>query len=92
MKPQVTITILAAVALALASISAIAQERQQGARNGARAQERAQVERGCRDFGGARIRKRDRISNPERDRIRDQDRASQPDEDEASNQGDENGG
>ena len=94
MKPQITIATLAAMALALASVSAIAQERQQGARNGVKAQERAQVERGHRDFGGARIRKRDRISNPEhnRDRLRDQDRANQPDDDETNGQGEDSGG
>ena len=94
MKLQLAITILAATALGLASVSAIAQDRQKGARNGVRAQERAQVERGYRDVGGARLRKRDRISSPERDRdrLRDQDRTEQPDSDEADSQGKENGG
>lgn len=71
MKAQTTISILVASALALASVSVFAQgSRGQG---GASAPQRAQVERGQRDFDRDRMRDRDRVSDPAQDRQRDRD-------------------
>ncbi len=79
MKAMTTITLLTAAALTLASVSAVAQGARQG--QGAQASDRAQVERGQKDFDRDRMRDRDRITAPEhdRDRIRDQDRTHVPD-------------
>ncbi len=79
MKAMTTITLLAAAALTLASVSAVAQGARQG--QGAQAPDRAQVERGQKDFDRDRLRDRDGITAPEhdRDRIRDQDRTHVPD-------------
>ncbi|MGB5255997.1 MAG: hypothetical protein WBN07_02190 [Woeseiaceae bacterium] len=79
MKVQTAITILTATMLALASFSAAAQGSQRG--KGANPPDRAQIERGQKDFDRDRLRDRDRISAPERDRdrTRDQDRTHVPD-------------
>lgn len=77
MNAKTTITLLAATALTLASVSAVAQGSRQG--QGARAPDRAQIERGQKDFDRDRLRDRDRITTPERDRDRDQDRTHVPD-------------
>ena len=80
MKTRTTISIFAAIALALVGSSAFAQHRQQ--QHGARPQDRAQVERGQKDFDRDRMRQRDRTfdSAQDRDRDRDQDRVHAPDE------------
>ena len=79
MRTQATISILTAAALALTSMSAVAQGRH--GQGGAQPQDRAQIERGQRDFDRDRFRDRDRITNPaqDRDRTRDQDRIHAPD-------------
>jgi len=79
MRTQTTISILTATALALTSISALAQGHH--GQGGAQPQDRAQIERGQKDFDRDRLRDRDRISNPaqDRDRRRDQDRIHAPD-------------
>ncbi len=79
MKTQTTISILTATALALASFSAVAQGRH--GQTGAQGQDRAQIERGQKDFDRDRMRDRDRTTSPERDRdrIQDQDRTHVPD-------------
>jgi hypothetical protein len=79
MKTRTTVSILTIAALTLAASSAFAQERQQQ-QHGARPQDRAQVERGQKDFDRDRMRQRDRISEPSQDRDRDQDRTHAPDE------------
>lgn len=79
MKIQTTIGLLTATVFALASFSAAAQGgKQQG---GAQPQDRAQVERGQRDFDRDRMQDRDRATTPsrDRDRDRDQDRTNAPD-------------
>ena len=78
MKAQTTISILVASALALASASAVAQGRQ--GQGGASAPQRAQVERGQRDFDRDRMRDRDRVNDPAMDRKQDrkQDRTNGP--------------
>ena len=76
MKSRTTVSIFAATALVLAASSAFAQERKQ--QGGARPQERAQVERGQRDFDRDRMRQRDRAGAPSQDR--DRDRMHAPDE------------
>ena len=80
MKTQTTISLITAAALALTSFSAVAQGRQQGGPKH-EPQDRAQVERGQRDFDRDRMRDRDRINEPERDQVRDrdQDRTHAPD-------------
>ena len=78
MKIQTTISVLTAAAIALTSFSAVAQGRQ--GQSGAQAQDRAQIERGQKDFDRDRLRDRDRISPArDRDRIQDQDRTHVPD-------------
>ena len=79
MKTRTTISILTVTAFALASFSAAAQGRH--GQGGAQPQDRAQVERGQKDFDRDRLRDRDRITNPaqDRDRVRDQDRTHAPD-------------
>lgn len=77
MRIQTTISILAAAALALTSMTAVAQGHH--GQGGARAQDRAQIERGQKDFDRDRLRDRDRITNPSRDRDRTQDRIHAPD-------------
>lgn len=77
MRTQTTIALLTAAALALTSMTAGAQGRHgQGA---SQPQQRAQVERGQKDFDRDRMRDRDRATNPSRDRDRDQDRTHAPD-------------
>lgn len=78
MKAQTTIGILVASALALTSASAVAQGRQ--GHGGASAPQRAQVERGQRDFDRDRMRDRDRVNDPAQDRKQDrkQDRTNGP--------------
>ncbi len=78
MKAQTTIGILVASALALTSASAVAQGRQ--GQGGASAPQRAQVERGQRDFDRDRMRDRDRVNDPAQDRKQDrkQDRTNAP--------------
>ena len=87
MKAQTTIGILVASALALTSASAVAQGRQ--GQGGASAPQRAQVERGQRDFDRDRMRDRDRVNDPAQDRKqdRDQDRTHAPDDVQNGNQG-----
>lgn len=79
MKANTTISLLAATALTLASVSAVAQGAGKG--QGAQAPNRAQIERSQKDFDRDRLRDRDRIATPERDRdrTRDQDRTHVPD-------------
>jgi hypothetical protein len=77
MRTQTTISILAAATLALTSMAAVAQGHH--GQGGANARDRAQVERGQKDFDRDRLRDRDRITNPSRDRDRDQDRTHRPD-------------
>ena len=81
MKAQTIISILVATAMALASATVLAQGRGGQGQGGASAPERAQVERGQRDFDRDRMRDRDRMSDREkdRDRDRDQDRTNVPD-------------
>ena len=71
MKAQTTISILVATALAFASASVFAQG--QNGKKGVSARQRAQVERGQRDFDRDRMRDRDRVSDPAQDRKRDRD-------------------
>jgi hypothetical protein len=87
MKVQTTIGILVASALALTSASAVAQGRH--GQDGASAPQRAQVERGQRDYDRDRMRDRDRVSDPahDRKRDRDQDRTHAPDNVQNGNQG-----
>lgn len=73
MKIQTTISLITATALAFMSLSAAAQGHQQ---HGAKPQDRAQIERGQRDFDRDRMRDRDRLLAPQRDR--DQDRIHAP--------------
>ena len=79
MRTQTTISVLAAAAIVLVSASALAQGRH--GQGGAQPAQRAQVERGQRDFDRDRLRDRDSVTNPERDRdrIQDQDRTHAPD-------------
>jgi hypothetical protein len=79
MKAQSIISILVATTMALASATVFAQGR--GGQGGASAPQRAQVERGQRDFDRDRMRDRDRVNNPAQDRKRDrdQDRTNAPD-------------
>ncbi len=79
MRTQTTISLLTAATLALTSMSAIAQGHH--GQGGAQPQDRAQVERGQKDFDRDRLRDRDRTTNPshDRDRDRDQDRTHAPD-------------
>lgn len=79
MRIQMTISILTATALLLASMSALAQGRHGQGGAQAPAQDRAQIERGQRDFDRDRLQDRDRTTNPSRDRDRDQDRTHAPD-------------
>lgn len=79
MRTLTAISMFTAAALFLASMTAVAQGRHgQGA---AQPQDRAQVERGQRDFDRDRMRDRDRTTSPsqDRDRTRDQDRTHAPD-------------
>jgi len=77
MKIQTTISILAAAALALTSMTAVAQGHK--GQGGARAQDRAQIERGQKDFDRDRLRDRERVTNPSRNRDQTQDRKDAPD-------------
>ena len=77
MRINTTMSILAATALALTSATALAQGHH--GKDGARAQDRAQIERGQKDFDRDRLRDRDRLTNPSRDRDRTQDRTHAPD-------------
>lgn len=77
MRIQTTISILTAAALALTSLTAVAQGHH--GQDGARAQDRAQIQRGQKDFDRDRLRDRDRITSPSRDRDRTQDRIHAPD-------------
>ena len=91
MKAQTTIGILVASALAFTSASAVAQGRQ--GQGGASPPQRAQVERGQRDYDRDRVRDRDRVNDPaqdrkqDRDQDRDQDRTHAPDDAQNGNQG-----
>ena len=78
MKAQTTIGIFVATALALAAASAVAQGRH--GQGGASPPQRAQVERGQRDFDRDRVRDRDRVNDPAMDRKQDrkQDRTNGP--------------
>jgi len=78
-KTRTIIAILATAALALTAGTAAAQGRQ--GKGGASPPERAQVERGQRDFDRDRMRDRDRVEHPsqDRDQVRDQDRTNAPD-------------
>ena len=79
MRIQTTVSLLTAAALVLASTAVLAQGRH--GQGGAQPMQRAQVERGQKDFDRDRLRDRDRITNPaqDRDRLRDQDRTHAPD-------------
>ena len=77
MRTPTTISVVVAATLVLASMATVAQGRH--GQGGAQPQDRAQVERGQKDFDRDRLRDRDRITNPSRDRDRDQDRAHVPD-------------
>ena len=77
MRTLTAVSILLATSLVMTSMTAVAQARHgQGA---SQAQNRAQVERGQRDFDRDRMRDRDRPANPSQDRDRDQDRTRAPD-------------
>lgn len=71
MKAQTVLSILIATTMALGSASAMAQGGK--GKGGASAPQRAQVERGQRDFDRDRLRDRDRVSEPGQDRTRDRD-------------------
>lgn len=73
MKAQIIISTLVATSMALASASVFAQGRGGQGQGGASAPERAQVERGQRDFDRDRMRDRDRVADPAHDRKRDRD-------------------
>lgn len=79
MRIQTTISLLTAATLALTSMSAVAQGHR--GQDGAQPRDRAQVERGQKDFDRDRFHDRDRITDPshDRDRDRDQDRTHAPD-------------
>ena len=79
MRTQTTVSLLTAAALVLASTTVMAQGRH--GQGGAQPVQRAQIERGQKDFDRDRLRDRDRITNPaqDRDRLRDQDRTHAPD-------------
>ena len=85
MKPLTTISLVAAAVLVMTSVTAAAQG-QHGQRSGAQAQDRAQVERGQKDFDRDRMRDRDRTMDrtpqqdrdPQRERDRQQDRIHTP--------------
>jgi hypothetical protein len=87
MKAQTTISILVASALALTAASAVAQGKH--GQGGAAPPQRAQVERGQRDFDRDRMRERDRADDAAKDRKqdRDRDRIHAPDEAQNGNQG-----
>lgn len=68
MKARTIISIYVAAVLGLATSAVLAEGRQH--QHGARPQDRAQVERGQRDFDRDRMRQRDRIHAPSRDRDR----------------------
>ncbi len=78
MKTTRLITLLVAAAMALTSMSALAQGGGKGGANAQQAQQRAQVERGQRDLDRDRMRDRDRIEVPAQDRDRIQDRTHAP--------------
>lgn len=80
MRTRTIVTTLVVGALIAAPVIASAQ--QSGKRNGAEAQQRAQVERVQRDLDRDRFqdRDRDRITEPDQDRDRIQDRTHAPDE------------
>ncbi|MDJ0794516.1 MAG: hypothetical protein QNI98_09750 [Woeseiaceae bacterium] len=80
MKTKALITTTVAVAMALTSAAALAQGNggSKGGDRGANAQQRAQVERGQRDFDRDRMRDRDRIAAPQHDRDRVKDRTKAP--------------
>ena len=80
MKTHAMISLIVATALALTSVSAVAQGRQQGGSQD-QPQDRAQVERGQRSFDRDRMRDRDRIGAPDRGQVqdRDKDRTNAPD-------------
>lgn len=77
MKTTTFLTALFATTLFLAPIGGLAQ----GAKHGAdkQPQDRAQIERGQRDFDRDRLRTQDRINDPALDRDRIQDRINAPD-------------
>lgn len=79
MRTRTTVTLLTTAALVLASTAVMAQGRH--GQGGAQPMDRAQIERGQKDFDRDRLRDRDRITNPaqDRDRVRDQDRTHAPD-------------
>ena len=83
MKAQTSIAILAAAVLAFAAGSAAAQGQGQGqqGKGAATPPERAQVERGQRDYDSDRSRDRARVEPPSQDRNQDQsqDRTQAPD-------------
>jgi len=87
MKPQTAISILVSAIFVLAAASADAQGRQ--GKGGASAPQRAQVERGQRDYDRDRMRDRDRASDAahDRKRDRDQDRTHAPDDVQNGNSG-----
>lgn len=80
MKARTTVGILLASTLSLTSVYAMAQGHH--GHDGADAIERAQVERGQRDFDRDRMRDHDRAHDPVHDRMRDrdQDRTHAPDD------------
>ena len=78
MRTQTTLAAVIAAALTLATLSVAAQGRH-GQGGAAQPQDRAQIERGQRDFDRGRLRDRDRTTTPSRDRDRDQDRTHAPD-------------
>lgn len=73
MKAQTIISILVGTAMGLASVTVFAQGHGGQGQGGASAPQRAQVERGQRDFDRDRMRDRDRMSDREHDRKRDRD-------------------
>jgi len=78
MKARTVITTLFASALMLAPLAGIAQGNGAGRGGNDQAKDRAQVERGQRDFDRGRLRDRDRTTVPSHDRDRIQDRTKAP--------------
>lgn len=84
MRAQTTISILTAAALALTSLSAVAQGRHGG--GGAKQMDRAKIERTQGSYDRERVQKRDRVTNPsqtgdqvrKKDQVRKQDQVHKP--------------
>jgi hypothetical protein len=80
MRTQTTISILTAAALALTSMSAVAQGRHGG--SGAQQTDRARIERSPGSYDRDRVQQRDRVTNPSQsgDQIRKKDQLRKKDQ------------